>query len=53
MGPEIRQLRLVTNDARVAVRDKVAALYPEHELEEFTDLFWERIQRWRNETETA
>ncbi len=30
-----------------AIRQKVAALYPEHELDEFTELFWNRIQEWR------
>ena len=30
--------------ARAAVRKKVEALYPEHEWDEFTELFWERIQ---------
>jgi len=38
-----------TEDARDAVRKKVAALFPPHEVEEFTDLFFERIQRWREE----
>ena len=33
-----------------AVRQKVASLYPEHEVEEFTKLFWNRIQRWRDES---
>jgi hypothetical protein len=33
-----------------AVRQKVASLYPEHEVDQFTRLFWNRIQRWRNET---
>ena len=32
---------------RDAVRLKVAALYPEHEVEPFTDLFFRRIQSWR------
>jgi hypothetical protein len=32
---------------RDAVRLKVAALYPEHEIEPFTDLFFQRIQSWR------
>jgi hypothetical protein len=31
------------------VRQKVAALYPAHEVEPFTELFWERIQQWRSE----
>ena len=35
--------------AREAVRQKVASLFPAEEVEEFTELFWERIQRWRNE----
>ena len=30
--------------ARDAVRQKVSALFPEHEIEEFTELFWQRIQ---------
>jgi hypothetical protein len=33
--------------ARDAVRRKVAAVFPPHEVEEFTELFFERIQRWR------
>jgi len=37
-------------ECREAVRLKVAALYPEHEVEPFTDLFFRRIQHWR-ETE--
>jgi hypothetical protein len=36
-----------TPTAREAVRKKVAALYPEHEVEPFTELFWKRIQAWR------
>jgi hypothetical protein len=38
-----------SDEARAAVRKKVAALYPEHEVEEFTELFFGRIQRWRHE----
>ncbi len=34
--------------ARSAIRKKVDALFPEHEREEFTELFWSRIQQWRN-----
>ncbi len=30
-----------------AVREKVSALYPTHEIDEFTELFWNRIQKWR------
>jgi hypothetical protein len=38
-----------TDTARQAVRKKVAALFPEHEVESFTDLFWQRIQQWRQD----
>ena len=38
-----------TDVARDAVRQKVADLFPAHEVEEFTELFWQRIQRWRAE----
>jgi hypothetical protein len=34
-----------------AVRQKVEALFPGHEVDFFTDLFWERIQRWRGESQ--
>ena len=33
--------------AREAVRKKVAALFPAHEVDEFTERFWSQIQRWR------
>jgi hypothetical protein len=36
-----------TDDARDAVRRKVAALFPPHEVETFTDVFFRRIQQWR------
>lgn len=36
-----------TEDAKDAVRRKVAALFPPHEVETFTDLFFQRIQQWR------
>jgi hypothetical protein len=35
--------------AKDAVRQKVAALFPRHEIEEFTELFWGRIQKWRQD----
>ena len=38
-----------SDEARAAVRKKVAALYPEQEVEEFTEVFFGRIQRWRQE----
>lgn len=34
-------------EAREAVRKKVAALFPAHEVEQFTEHFWSEIQRWR------
>lgn len=37
------------DEARGAVRAKVEALYPEHEVDEFTDRFWSAIQTWRAE----
>jgi hypothetical protein len=36
-----------TDEARDAVARKVAALFPPHEVEPFTDLFFARIQEWR------
>jgi hypothetical protein len=33
--------------AKEAVRKKTAALFPAHEVEQFTELFWSRIQKWR------
>jgi hypothetical protein len=41
-----------TDRAKVAVRKKVVALFPEHEWDEFTDHFWGEIQEWR-ETDAA
>jgi len=42
-----------TQDAKTAVRLKVAALFPAHEVEPFTELFWQRIQKWRADTKAA
>jgi hypothetical protein len=36
-----------TPAAKDAVRQKTAALFPAHEVEKFTELFWQRIQDWR------
>jgi hypothetical protein len=36
-----------TAAARDAVRKKVTALYPSHEIDQFTELFFNRIQDWR------
>lgn len=35
--------------ARDAVRRKVAAVFPPHEVDEFTDLFYDRVQKWRED----
>ena len=37
-----------TDKAKDAVRQKVVALFPEHEWDEFTDHFWNEIQEWRD-----
>lgn len=37
-----------TDTARDAIRRKVAALFPEHEVDEFTTYFWDKIQAWRD-----
>lgn len=42
-----------SDTVRDAISKKVTALYPEHEIEEFTELFWQRIQTWRSEQESA
>ena len=43
-----------SDEARAAVEEKVAAIFPAREAEEFTQLFWERVQLWRqHETEDA
>jgi hypothetical protein len=38
--------------ARDAIHQKVVALFPAHEVDEFTEMFWERIQRWRADQRT-
>ena len=38
-----------TESAKSAFRAKVTALYPKHEIEQFTELFWNRVQAWRAE----
>jgi hypothetical protein len=38
-----------TDVAKDTIRQKVAALFPAHEVELFTEHFWERIQRWRDD----
>jgi len=36
-----------TDLVRDAIHQKVTALFPEHEIESFTELFWNRVQEWR------
>ncbi|MEJ7598529.1 MAG: hypothetical protein WKG01_11525 [Kofleriaceae bacterium] len=36
--------------ARDAMKKKVTALFPQHEIEPFTELFWNRVQAWRADT---
>ncbi|MBL8916745.1 MAG: hypothetical protein JNM17_38945 [Archangium sp.] len=36
-----------TDAAKDAIRKKVTALFPAHEVEQFTELFFKRIQQWR------
>ncbi len=38
-----------TSLAKETIRQKVQALFPEHEVESFTEHFWARIQRWRDD----
>ena len=37
--------------AKDAIRQKVTALYPPHEVEAFTEHFWQQIQKWRRDEE--
>lgn len=36
--------------AREAIRLKVEALFPAHEVAQFTQLFWDRVQQWREDS---
>ncbi len=38
-----------TEACRNAIAKKVDALYPEHERKEFSELFWRRVQLWREQ----
>jgi hypothetical protein len=44
---EVAHEFFATPIARDAVHKKVAALFPAHEVEPFTELFWKRIAAWR------
>jgi len=45
---EVASEFFTTDVAKDAVRQKVVSLYPENEVDEFTELFWGRIQKWRD-----
>ena len=36
--------------AKQTIRQEVSALFPEHEVESFSEHFWERIQSWRQDS---
>jgi hypothetical protein len=42
-----------SDEARAAVRAKVAALFPAHEVDAFTEHFWQCVQRWRRDDASA
>ncbi len=42
-----------TDEAREIFRHKVAALYPAHEIDLFTNLFYNRVQAWREDNKPA
>ncbi len=44
---EVADAYFATEQVRDAIREKVVSLYPEHEIEQFTQLFWDRIQHSR------
>lgn len=44
---EVADAYFKTEDVRAAIREKVESLYPAREYDEFTQLFWDRIQKWR------
>ena len=38
-----------TDECREAVRGKVAQLFPPHEIDQFTEYFFDAIQQWRKD----
>ena len=44
---EVAHEFFATETVRGAIREKVTALYPEHEIDSFCDLFWNRVQESR------
>lgn len=55
LGPldEVALEYFTTDRAKDAVRAKVTALFPEHEVEEFTEHFWSEIGAWRDEFQSG
>jgi hypothetical protein len=50
---EVAHEFFATPVAHDAVHKKVAALFPAHEVEAFTELFWKRIAAWRTDSRGA
>ncbi len=50
---EVAHEFFATPAAKEAVKKKTAALFPSHEVELFTDLFFKRIQQWRADNAVA
>jgi hypothetical protein len=44
---EVASEFFTSDQARDAIRQKVTAIFPAHEIDDFTQLFFERIQQWR------
>ncbi|MBT8061077.1 MAG: hypothetical protein KJO85_00235 [Gammaproteobacteria bacterium] len=44
---EVANEFFASDTVRDAIHQKVESLFPEHEIESFTELFWQRIQDWR------
>jgi hypothetical protein len=42
-----------SDHARDAIRQKVTALFPAHEVDHFTEHFWQRVQLWRKQESEA
>ncbi|NNF17454.1 MAG: hypothetical protein HKN70_11970 [Gammaproteobacteria bacterium] len=38
-----------SQEVQDAIREKVESLYPAHEHDQFSELFWNRIQQWRQQ----
>ncbi len=45
---EVADAYFATEPVREAIREKVESLYPDHEIDQFTQLFWDRIQKSRD-----